>query len=1260
VSSLLDKLLFFKKPIDTFADGHGALVEEDRSWEDSYRQRWQYDKIVRSTHGVNCTGSCSWNVYVKGGLVTWETQALDYPRTRADLPNHEPRGCARGASASWYLYSAQRIKHPLIRRRLLELWREARLTLDPVEAWKSIVEDPDKTAQYKPYRGRGGFVRAEWDELNELIAASNVYTIGEYGPDRVAGFSPIPAMSMISYSAGARYVSLLGGTMLSFYDWYADLPPASPQTFGEQTDVPESADWYSAAFIMVMGSNVPQTRTPDAHFLTEVRYKGTKTVVVSPDYSEASKFADLWISPKQGTDTALNMAMGHVILKEFHLENETPYFADYCREYTDMPCLVRLDETDNGHVPGRFLRASDFDDSLGESNNPDWKTVAFDELTGQVVVPKGSIGFRWGEDGRWNLENREATQDREVRLRLSLDSKEREIATVALPYFGGEEREFFDHAEGESIQLRNVPVKRLKLGGEDVLCVTVYDLMMAHYGLERGFGGNSVAQSYDDMAPYTPAWAEKITGVSRDKIIAIAREFADTAAKTEGRSMVIIGAGVNHWYHNDMTYRSVINMLMMCGCIGKSGGGWAHYVGQEKLRPQAGWTPLAFGLDWARPPRQMNATSYWYAHTDQWRYERHTAKEMISPTAPEGEWDQSLIDYNTKAVRMGWLPSSPQLESNPLGIAKAAKQAGKEVSDYVAQSLQDGNLNLAVDDPDNPRNFPRNLFVWRSNLLGSSAKGHEYFLKHLLGAKHGVMNEDLGHGGGELPKEVKWRDEAPEGKLDLLVTIDFRMSSTCMYSDIVLPTATWYEKNDLSTTDMHPYIHPLTGAVDPIWGCRSDWEIFKGFAEAFSAQAEGKLGVEEDVVLTPLLHDSPGELGQPLDVKDWKKGECDAIPGVTMPSIEVVSRDYPNTYKRFTSLGPLMESQGNSVKGIAWDAASEVQTLKSRNGSVTEPGPSMGLAKIETDLHACETILALAPETNGKVAVRSWEVLSKKTGLPHAHLAKGREADTITFDDIVAQPRKVITAPTWSGVESDEVTYTGSYLNVHERIPWRTLSGRQHIYQDHSWMRAFGESLAIYRPPLDTRSLAAVAGVEANGNPELALNFLTPHQKWGIHSSYSESLPMLTLSRGGPCIWVSEDDARKLGISDNDWIEAFNANGALSARAIVSQRVKPGSAMMYHSQDKIVNAPGTETTGTRGIHNSVSKITMKPTHMIGGYAHLSYGFNYYGTVGANRDEFVIIRKISKLDWLDGHEPRILEPASANDSVENTSSATTKG
>jgi len=312
---------------------------------------------------------------------------------------------------------------------------------------------------------------------------------------------------------------------------------------------------------------------------------------------------------------------------------------------------------------------------------------------------------------------------------------------------------------------------------------------------------------------------------------------------------------------------------------------------------------------------------------------------------------------------------------------------------------------------------------------------------------------------------------------------------------------------------------------------------------------------------------------------------------------------------------------------------------------VTAAGAGQGRARIDTDIDAAEVILSLAPETNGHVAVKAWKALGKITGREHAHLAEPRADEKIRFRDVQAQPRKIISSPTWSGIESEHVSYNAGYTNVHELIPWRTLTGRQQFYQDHRWMRAFGEALAAYRPPIDTKTVKPVREKFADGRFSLVLNFLTPHQKWGIHSTYTDNLLMLTLSRGGPIVWISETDAKSAGIADNDWVELFNVNGALTARAVVSQRVPQGICMMYHAQEKIVNVPGSEITGKRGgIHNSVTRVCPKPTHMIGGYAQLSYGFNYYGTVGSNRDEFVVLRRMEKIDWLE--EPDAAPPARA--------------
>ena len=269
-------------------------------------------------------------------------------------------------------------------------------------------------------------------------------------------------------------------------------------------------------------------------------------------------------------------------------------------------------------------------------------------------------------------------------------------------------------------------------------------------------------------------------------------------------------------------------------------------------------------------------------------------------------------------------------------------------------------------------------------------------------------------------------------------------------------------------------------------------------------------------------------------------------------------------------------------------------------------------------------ILTLAPETNGEVAVKAWESLGGFTGREHTHLAVPKEDEKIRFRDVVAQPRKIISSPIWSG------------LGVGEGLLQRRLHQRARAdpvaHADRPPAALPGSSVdarlrrgAVRLPPADRHQdrQAGASTRRPNGNTQIVLNFITPHQKWGIHSTYTDNLLMLTLSRGGPIVWISEKDASSAGIVDNDWIEAYNTNGALVARAVVSQRVKEGMCMMYHAQEKIVNVPGSEMTGQRGgIHNSVTRTVLKPTHMIGGYAQQSYGFNYYGTVGTNRDEFV--------------------------------------
>ena len=1221
--------LNFFKPTEKFNGNWSVLESKSREWEKMYRERWSHDKEVRTTHGVNCTGSCSWKVFVKNGVITWENQQTDYPSCGPDMPEYEPRGCPRGASFSWYEYSPLRVKYPYIRGQLLELWQEALEENhgNKIAAWTSIVEDEEKAKRYKQARGMGGHVRSNWKDVTDIIAAQLLYTIKKDGPDRIAGFTPIPAMSMVSYAAGARFINLLGGEMLSFYDWYADLPPASPQIWGEQTDVPESSDWYNAAYMIMWGSNVPLTRTPDAHFMTEVRYKGTKVISIAPDYAENVKFADNWLAPNPGTDAAVAQAMTHVILQEYYINNSNSRFINYAKQYTDMPFILMLDQDENGLKAGRFLRASD----LGQdTTNGEWKPVLFDNLSNQLVVPNGTMGQRWEDGKQWNLKlEDEAGND--IQPSLSMDESDFELQQIQFPYFD---------SNGDGVFERPIPTKKIKLAnGDERYITTVYDLMISQYDIKR-FNHELEATGYDDAhSKYTPAWQENITGIKSSLVIQVAKEFAQNAIDTEGRSMIIMGAGINHWFNSDTIYRSILNLVMLCGCQGVNGGGWAHYVGQEKCRPIEGWNTIAFAKDWQGPPRLQNGTSWFYFATDQWKYEESNVDKLKSPLAKHIK-HQHPADYNVTAAKLGWLPSYPQFNKNSLLFAEEAKENGDDSNEAILQrainEVKTKETKFAVEDPDLRKNHPKTLFVWRSNLISSSAKGQEYFMKHLLGTKSGLLaspNED------DKPDEIQWREETT-GKLDLLVSLDFRMTATPLYSDIVLPAATWYEKHDLSSTDMHPYVHPFNPAIDPLWESRSDWDIYKTLAKVVSEMAKDYLpGTYKDVVTTPLGHDSKQEIATPLGiVKDWSKGEIDAIPGKTMPNFTIVERDYTLIYDKYVSVGPKLETDKVGAHGVSFSVKEQYEELKSMLGTWNDKDPKSiknDKPRIHSARNVADAMLNLSSATNGKLSQKSYQDLEKQTGMTLTDISSERASEKITFLNIGSQPREVIPTAVFPGSNKNGRRYSPFTTNIERLVPFRTLTGRPSYYIDHEIFQQFGESLPIYKPTLPPMVFGTKDKQIKGGTDTLILRYLTPHGKWNIHSMYQDNKHMLTLFRGGPTVWISDEDAVEHDIQDNDWLEVYNRNGVVTARAVISHRMPKGTMFMYHAQDKHIQTPGSEITDTRGgSHNAPTRIHLKPTQLIGGYAQISYHFNYYGPIGNQRDVYVAVRKMKEVNWLE--------------------------
>jgi nitrate reductase alpha subunit len=942
-----------------------------------------------------------------------------------------------------------------------------------------------------------------------------------------------------------------------------------------------------------------------------------------------AKYADQWIPLHAGQDGAFWMSVNHVILKEFHHDKQTPYFRDYVKRYTDSPFLIRLEQENNAYTPGRLLRANALSRYRNEENG-DWKFLVYDSLSNQPRMPGGSSGHRWGQTaGKWNLEFRDAADGTTIDPLLSFIDNSDETVSVAIHEFGT------DHTF-----YRQVPAKWIETEQGRVLVTTAYDLLFAQFGVSRGLAGDYPENYEDSTHAYTPAWQEQWTGVSKETVIKFAREWASTAAKTEGKCAVIIGAGVNHWYHNNLMYRSAITALMLCGCVGRNGGGLNHYVGQEKLALVAPWSAIAFARDWVPAVRLQNAPSWHYVHSEQWRYEREFSEyHPLTHKNGSNNGGSSIttghaVDVQAKAVRCGWLPFYPQFNKPNQAVVQHAIKSGaksdKEIVAHTVEQIKQRELPLSVEHPSSKENWPRVWFIWRGNALMASAKGHEFFLKHYLGTHHNDIADECAEGS---VKDVEFAAEAPEGKFDLIVDLNFRMDTSALYSDIVLPAATWYEKADLNSTDMHSFVHPLSEAVPPCWESRSDWEIFRGLAKKVSELAEIHLPHPlKDIVASPLAHDSPDEIAQ-TEIKDWGKEECDPIPGKTMGHLTVVERDYTLLYNKFISFGPLARNNGLGAHGVKYpidDIYDEV--VEDSLHPVIEWGgqryPSLKRAE-----EAADVILHFAPETNGELAYRAYEFVEKKVGLPLTDLAAGNRRSRASYKDLQSQPRRLLNSPIWSGLTNDGRAYSAFTYNYERLVPWRTLTGRQQFYLDHEGYIAFGENLPTYKPsPLP----AHYGDLKKSGKQgrAKALNYLTPHGKWHIHSTYSDNHRMMTLSRGCEPIWINDEDAVEIGIVDNDWVEVYNDNGVVCTRAVVSARIPKGVCIQYHSPERTLSVPKSPLRGNRraGGHNSLTRIRLKPVFMVGGYGQFTYHFNYWGPTGVNRDTFVLVRKLEKVSW----------------------------
>ena len=345
------------------------------------------------------------------------------------------------------------------------------------------------------------------------------------------------------------------------------------------------------------------------------------------------------------------------------------------------------------------------------------------------------------------------------------------------------------------------------------------------------------------------------------------REWAKTAETTGGKCSIIIGAGVNHWYHNNLMYRAGIVCLMLTGCVGKNGGGLNHYVGQEKLAPDG-----ALGLHRLRAGLGEPAAAAERALVAL-RAQRPVALRARVHRVPPGartrrRWLKATPSISrSRRCRTAGCPSSrSSTRAASRSSAKRAPRAPTTEAEIVAHVVERLRSRRSASSRSRirtrPENWPRIWYIWRGNALMSSAKGHEYFLKHYLGTHTNTIAKERAEGS---TKDVVWHD-APEGKIDLIVDLNFRMDTSALYSDIVLPAATWYEKDDLNSTDMHSFIHPLSEATPPA-GSRDRTGISSGRSRRRrrSSPCATSRAPVDDLVMTPLAARHPGGDGAAAD-----------------------------------------------------------------------------------------------------------------------------------------------------------------------------------------------------------------------------------------------------------------------------------------------------------------------------------------------------------------------------------------------------------
>ncbi len=977
-----------------------------------------YDRVVRSSCAGNCTQACGWYAYVRGDTIIGLKQAADYHVYDPVAGNaYNPRGCLRGASYIRYIYGPMRVLHP----------------------YKRVGK-----------RGEGKFKRITWDEALREIAGKMLDIIQEDGGESIVFFSPIPAFNYVSAGSGYRLANLLGASgPLSFYDWYCDLPPGEPITWGTQTEEGEEWDWSNAKLIILWGSNVAESRIAAAHFVAEAKYRGAKVVYIGTDFTATARMADEFVSVKPGTDSALALAMIRYII-----DNKL-YDEEFVKTYTDLPFLVRLDNK-------KFLRESD----LVENGSP-FKLYVWDKNTDKPVIAPGCLG-----------------DDRE---------------TLDLAKYG-----INPALEGEwEVTLKD---------GSKVRVRTVFSILR------------------EKLRDMTLERAAEITGVPAETI----RRLAEEIAKTKP-TMIIEGGGTNHWYNNDINNRSMILLLSLTGNIGRPGSGFNQYTGQYKV-----WLKGLGKYGRILKTRPQNTTLFAWVHyyTELWRLGK-TLDEIVE-----------MIEKGELKKLPGPLPGVFQ---EPVSTDPKDERGYRNY--LLIKALAKGWVPLYPKPPKRPRA----MVIWRGNFLNQAKGGFK----------------------------VKEWFENPE-LLELVVVVDFRVNSTAVFADYILPAATWYEKFDLETTPMHVYIQAQNEVVPPVGESKPDFYVFKELAKVISEEAKKRGGVT--------WHDPKYNVTRDYTkvYEEFIDAQCKENPYYKDKCVEGCLETPEMAAHFILKNSPVMYPDPENYDKYKHQLAPEVRMLVEE---VLFKGDVDGYIYGLLELIKKHPMPFPAAQTRPRPLTAWRDNVENKIPWP----AGGKmHYETVEIPGTTAKVPKL---------------FISKYLGV---IPkgGKTLTGRQQFYIDHSYFIALGEELPVYKPP-ETDPLP-------NGEPApLKLN--TPHERWGTHSTFRDLDLLLRLQRYQAFVAISKEDAEKRGIKDGDLVRVYNKYGELVAIAKVSPSVKPGEVWIANGAEMI--------TFVKGWFNAVTPIRPKPTQAVvypeepnPPFYHLKYGWNLWGVTGNECDTSVEIEK----------------------------------